>query len=64
MRPPTFRIWNDHVSRVELSLPVKPSARHVIKMATLRDRRRGHARHDLLIGMLDDGCPFAAAHFR
>ena len=28
VRPPTFGSWNNYVSRVELSLPVKPTARH------------------------------------
>ena len=64
VRPPTFGSWNNHVSRVELSLPVKPTARQRIKRATLRDRTESTLPHtDLLIGVIDDGCPFAAAHF-
>jgi hypothetical protein len=62
--PPTFDSWNDHVSRVELSLPVKPTARQLVRRAILRDRTSSVYRPtDLLIGVIDDGCPFAAAHF-
>ncbi len=62
--PPTFGSWNNHVSRVELSLPVKPTAEKLIKRAILRDRTASiDPPTDLLIGVIDDGCPFAAAHF-
>ena len=56
-----FRIWDLYVSRVELSLPLTPSA----PAKALADRSQQHdeAPASLLIGMLDDGCPFAAAHF-
>lgn len=61
---PTFGSWNNHVSRVELSLPVKPTARQLVRRATLRDRTASVYRPtDVLIGVIDDGCPFAAAHF-
>jgi hypothetical protein len=61
-----FPIWREYVSRVELSLPVRPSS------PAARNRKADLVeRYDegkdppgsLLIGMLDDGCPFAAAHF-
>jgi hypothetical protein len=61
-----FPIWRKYVSRVELSLPVRPSS------PAARNRKADLVeRYDegkdppgsLLIGMLDDGCPFAAAHF-
>jgi hypothetical protein len=62
--PPTFGSWNDHVSRVELSLPVKPTSRELVRRATLRDRTPSvYQPTDLLLGVIDDGCPFAAAHF-
>jgi hypothetical protein len=62
-----YPIWTEFVSRVELSLP--------LKLATVlrppRFRRALVHRWDegkdppgsLLIGVLDDGCPFAAAQF-
>src|SRR5258708_21690221 len=59
-----FRIWNEYVSRVELSLPVKPSTlvpfdkREIVP----RFEQGKDPPGSLLIGMLDDGCPFAAAH--
>jgi hypothetical protein len=61
-----FRIWREFVSRVELSLPVMPSSPTVrIKKASIVDRydEGNDPPGSLLIGMLDDGCPFAAAHF-
>src|SRR5262245_44473033 len=61
--PSTFDSWNHHVDRVELSLPVKPTARERINRADLLDRRASAHPTDLLIGVIDDGCPFAAAQF-
>lgn len=64
LKPDSFPIWDCYVSRVELSLPVKPSIEQ-----DLRTKREIAARFkegpdkDLLIGVLDDGCPFAAAQF-
>ena len=61
-----FRIWRKYASRVELSLPVMPSSPTVrIRKALLVDRydEGKEPPGSLLIGMLDDGCPFAAAHF-
>jgi hypothetical protein len=57
-----LKIWSDHVSRVELSLPLNPSDGEEARVLLERwtgDRSPG----SLLIGMLDYGCPFAAAHF-
>ena len=64
VNPSTFPIWIKYVSRVELSLPVKP----VTEPLGLRRRRRitktrFEGAKPLLIGVLDDGCPFAAAQF-
>jgi hypothetical protein len=66
--PRTYPFWDKYVSRVELSLPIKP-AEAVIPIFPGLLRRRWEENKDpdppgsLLIGMLDDGCPFAAAHF-
>jgi hypothetical protein len=57
----TFGIWNDNVSRVELSLPLKPAdPRSLVRKIR---KRAGEQPPEYLIGILDDGCPFAAAHF-
>jgi hypothetical protein len=57
-----FDIWNDYVDRVELSLPVKPSTLEAFaKKQHILPRFEGSK--ELLIGVLDDGCPFAAAQF-
>lgn len=61
-----FRIWRQYVLRVELSLPVMPSSlTERIKKVLLVDRydEGQDPPGTLLIGMLDDGCPFAAAQF-
>jgi hypothetical protein len=55
-------IWNTYVSRVELSLPVKPSSLADFTKETVIEPRFKGAK-ELLIGVLDDGCPFAAAQF-
>jgi len=65
-RSGAFRIWREFVSRVELSLPVMPSSpTERIKKVLLVDRydEGEEPPGSLLIGMLDDGCPFTAAHF-
>jgi hypothetical protein len=55
-------IWNELVSRVELSLPVRPSSLEAFtKFKTITPRFEGAGK--LLIGILDDGCPFATAQF-
>jgi len=59
-------IWKKYVSRVELSLPVRPSpALGFLKKFNIRDRSAEgkEPAGSILIGMLDDGCPFAAARF-
>jgi hypothetical protein len=60
-----FPIWRHYVSRVELSLPVQPSSKKLDKKFSIHDRS-GEGKDppgSLLIGMLDDGCPFAASQF-
>jgi hypothetical protein len=58
----TVEFWNKHVSRVELSLPVKPSTPEPFRRKQVITPRFEGAK-ELLIGVLDDGCPFAAAQF-
>lgn len=53
-------IWDDYVSRVELSLPLPPETPE----SELQIRPPVHGiSQKVLIGVLDDGCPFAAAQF-
>jgi hypothetical protein len=63
-----FALWEEYVSRVELSLPMKLSTEMLVRgrVNTLEERwkEEGESPRSLLIGMLDDGCPFAAAPFR
>lgn len=58
----TVPIWDEYVSKVELSLPIKPS-----DLPSFRRSRkitpRFEGAKELLVGVLDDGCPFAAAQF-
>ena len=65
--PGTFRFWEQYVDRVELSLPLKPNEPSPIQQFTVpvQSRWEGVAEppRTLLIGVLDDGCPFAAAQF-
>ena len=66
MRWPAHRVphLERYVSRVELSLPVKPTNTEPVFREALLDRSKdGGPRGPLLIGIIDDGCPFAAAHF-
>jgi hypothetical protein len=61
---PIFVLWEQYVSRVELSLPLKLSvAPRFGKKRKLDLRSRDGGSKPLLIGMMDDGCPFAAAQF-
>jgi len=60
--PDAVTIWDHYFSRVELSLPLKPKLR-AAKDKKLRKERSGQVQGSLLIGQLDDGCPFAAAQF-
>jgi hypothetical protein len=57
----TFRIWDKYFSRVELSLPLLPSP--IPERRSRKPAVRRHSRGSLLIGVLDDGCPFAATQF-
>jgi hypothetical protein len=57
-----FDIWERYVSRLELSLPLQPSG-PVAFIRRLVNRSVKDHEASLLIGVLDDGCPFAAAHF-
>jgi hypothetical protein len=59
----TTAIWNEYVSRVELSLPLKPSQPEPSIRKLERFKEGKEPTRSLLIGVLDDGCPFAAAHF-
>jgi hypothetical protein len=65
LEPRTFSAWNDHVSRVELSLPLKPtiSDQDTQKILVQRWSEDSLPPGKLLVGVLDDGCPFAAAQF-
>ncbi|HYP13905.1 MAG TPA: hypothetical protein VEQ63_08265, partial [Bryobacteraceae bacterium] len=60
-----YPIWNEFVSRVELSLPIMPSRAPPLSPRFLHPRwEDGEDSHgSVLIGILDDGCPFAAAQF-
>jgi hypothetical protein len=66
LQPDALDIWDQHVSRVELSLPVKPTPRpdQFIGQPIDRYAQGQDPPGSLLIGVLDDGCPFAAAQFR
>src|SRR5215469_11023997 len=63
--PGTFRLWDRYVDRVELSLPLKPNVTPPDQQITLPVQQRwqdvAQPSGALLIGVLDDGCPFAAA---
>ncbi|WP_407147940.1 hypothetical protein [Bradyrhizobium sp. ORS 86] len=62
--PAAFSIWNEYVSRVELSLPVKPSTPVFRKRQMIGRTGQGkRSPRAVLVGILDDGCPFAAAQF-
>ena len=62
-KPEALAIWKDCVDRVELSLPIEPAG-HQPQLLMLRRHRKARKRPSgLLIGLLDDGCPFAATQF-
>jgi hypothetical protein len=64
LNPRAYPIWDRYVSRVELSLPLKPSTPEFIEKQTLAPRwKLGFGKGNRLLGVLDDGCPFAAAQF-
>jgi hypothetical protein len=65
----TFPYWKKYVDRVELSLPLRPNVpprdehEHFTLPVKSRWRCVKQPPGALLIGVLDDGCPFAAAQF-
>jgi hypothetical protein len=61
--PAAFDSWNTHVKRVELSLPLSPTSTAPFSRTNLTHRYVDQPPARLLIGMMDDGCPFAAAQF-
>ncbi len=64
VEPDSWCIWKKYVSRVELSLPSKPSTTAFSRKRRIipRFEQGKDPPGSLLIGVLDDGCPFAAAH--
>lgn len=59
-----LHVWDEFVSRVELSLPLKPTKELKFERRIIDSRSNGNdPAGKLLIGVLDDGCPFAAAQF-
>jgi hypothetical protein len=61
-----LRVWDKHVSKVELSLPLKSSSPPPTFLPRTYSDRWDIGQQPpgaLLIGVMDDGCPFAAAHF-
>jgi hypothetical protein len=57
-------VWDGFVSRVELSLPLKPTPALDFVERTKVSRANGNDPvGSLLLGVIDDGCPFAAVHF-
>src|SRR5262249_42769731 len=66
LKSEAFKVWNKHVSKVELSLPISPTTADKDTQRDLVQRWSEDplsSAKPLLIGVLDDGCPFAAAQF-
>lgn len=61
-REDVYAVWTRYVMRVELSLPLQPYAEKVSDLK-LQRRWSPNARSRRIIGVLDDGCPFAAAQY-
>jgi hypothetical protein len=61
--PNAVTVWDHYFSRVELSLPLRPKRRAALKRKKTLVRRSVQVQGSILIGQLDDGCPFAAAQF-
>ena len=60
----TFPIWDKYLAGVELSLPIEtPTEALEPRVLNSRWQEGKDPPGSLLMGMLDDGCPFAAAHF-
>ncbi|WP_331291564.1 MULTISPECIES: hypothetical protein [Methylobacterium] len=64
-RHATAAIWDAFVDQVELSLPIKraAAAKHPHRVQFRHHRAPDAPPGPVLIGLLDDGCPFAAARF-
>lgn len=62
-KPDAIPVWEAWVDRVELSVPIEPVS--LPQQTRMRRHHMGSRKRPgpLLIGMLDDGCPFAAARF-
>jgi hypothetical protein len=59
-----FHIWEKYVAMAELSLPLAPSAMMAFRENIVRRWEQDQGSPGtLLVGVLDDGCPFAAAQF-
>lgn len=57
-------VWDNFVSRVELSLPLKPADGVGFIERDITNRSNGDDPvGEVLLGVIDDGCPFAAAQF-
>src|SRR5579872_4893795 len=59
-------LWIEYVERVELSLPLKSHRSGITNLAGIIEQRWNEGQEptgELLIGLLDDGCPFAARQF-
>ncbi len=57
-------VWDRYISRAELSLPLKPTSEPAVVERKMERRENGDDPvGPLLLGVIDDGCPFAAAHF-
>jgi hypothetical protein len=66
LKSEAFKVWNQYVSKVELSLPISPTTTDKDTQRDLLPRWSEDplsSAKPLLIGVLDDGCPFAAAQF-
>jgi hypothetical protein len=61
LTPQALKVWDTYFSRVVLSLPLKSKA---VGPLIDRSQRSLQSPSPLLIGVIDDGCPFAAAQFR
>jgi len=62
LAPKTMAVWDTYFSRLALSLPLMSKA----EVGALIDRSKRSVQSPgrVLIGVIDDGCPFAAAQFR
>ena len=62
----TIDIWHDTADTVELSLPLRPTDFVAFSRRRIPDERwrlDGEPTAEVLLGVIDDGCPFAAAQF-